>query len=306
MLDDSLSAVKIIAGPCSVDFDNKKEIKDSLKIKYKGKIALYGVRIVGLKSRTSFDPKNAFIGIDLEKYEANCNNAIMQNSNTIDIAPSIEIANEIQGEFQEIFMATEVVDPWMQCRIMSKYLNSNRLIIWNPAVNHLGFLIQIMAKYAKAKQWKIGIKNGKSLGSNIDKSENKNIETSLDKSWIGLASYANCLHEKDILMIHRGVDLGENQGFRNFPVHNLCKRVKAKSQLGMFLDPSHILGPKMRSDIVNFTIESMKIKSGDGYLYNGILLECGTSKSDTDQHINHSELEEIVAKVSHFRQIYHE
>ncbi len=297
-------AVKIIAGPCSVDFKNKIEIKESLGIKYSGKSALYGVRIVGLKSRTTFDPENAFIGIDIEDYGKNAEK-LTHGDAALKIMPSVEIANEIQAENKDIFIATEIVDSWIQCSVLSLFLKSKKAIVWNPAVNHLGFPVQVMARFARKNGWKIGIKNGKSLGGSVIKSEEENIALSLDKSWSGLTSYANLIPHEDIFMIHRGVDTENNAGYRNYPVHNLCARVKSDIKNEMFLDPSHIAGPKKRSDIVDFTVDSMKIKHEvGGFLYDGILLECGTSKSDTDQHITIAELEEIIAKISSFRKIH--
>ncbi|QED23229.1 hypothetical protein [Candidatus Deianiraea vastatrix] len=294
--------VKIIAGPCSIDLQNKAEVFDMLNIKISGKSALFGVRVVGLKSRTNFDPKNAFIGIDLESYEANVAK-LMRGDFGIITCPSVEIANEIQSKNPEIFIATEVVDPWVQCSVLADFLKSSKAIVWNPAVNHLGFPIQIMAKFAKENGWKVGIKNGKALGAPVAISESKNAETPLDKSWSGLSTYASNLEKSDIYMIHRGVDSEDNMGFRNYPIHNMCIRVKQKTGNPMFLDPSHIAGPKKRSEIVDFTIDAMKIKCGDDFLYDGILLECGTSKSDTDQHITIAELEQIIVKLSEFRQI---
>ncbi len=294
--------VKIIAGPCSVDFQNKHEIIESLGIKLNGKSALYGVRVVGLKSRTNFDPKNAFIGIDIENYNENCE--IMMRAGAIKNMPSVEIANEIQAISPNTFIATEIIDQWVQPAVLAKFLRSKNAIIWNPAVNHLGFPMQVMARFAKQNGWKVGIKNGKTLGSSLEKSEVQNQQTSLDKSWAGLASYADILHESDVFFIHRGVDLGDNQGFRNYPVHNLCSRVKNAINQEIFLDPSHIAGPKKRDEIVDFTVDAMKIKDVNGsYLYTGILLECGTAKSDTEQHISHAELEQIIAEVTKFRKL---
>lgn len=294
--------VKIIAGPCSVDYVNKTEILDSLKIEYRGKSALFGVRIVGLKSRTNYDPINAFIGIDIEVYNRNCDKMV-NFSTDIEILPSIKIANEIQESFPSVYIATEIVDSWVQMSCFSKHFISSKLIAWNPAVNHLGFPLQTMARFAKKHNWKIGIKNGKSLGGDFEQSEIKKQQVSLDKSWAGLGSYVEILPKNDIFFIHRGVDLIDNCGFRNFPVHELCKRVKLHNKQEMFLDPSHICGPKKRNEIVDFTIDAMKIKCDDAYLYDGILIECGTSKSDTEQHITHSELEKIVSEITKFREI---
>jgi hypothetical protein len=295
-------SLKIIAGPCSIDFQNKQSVIESLGIKFGGKSALYGVRVVGLKSRTAFDPENAFIGIDIEAYMKNSLKMLENNANH-EIFPSVEMANEIQEKNNDIYIATEVVDSWVQCKNLADHLKSNKAIVWNPAVNHLGFPSQINARFAQKFGWMVGIKNGKSLGASLEKSETQNSETSLDKSWSGLASYGSGIGFEDIFMIHRGVDLGDNFGFRNYPVHELCKRVKMSSKKPMYFDPSHICGPKKRSEIVDITIEAMKMSIGSGFLYDGVLIECGVSKSDTDQHITYDELEFMVGKISEFRKI---
>lgn len=294
--------IKIISGPCSIDNLNKSEIFESLKISFSGKPALYGVRVVGLKSRTSFDPVNQFIGIDVDVYLENLE-ILLNNSFNFKIAPSIEISNEIHSMYGDIYTATEIVDPWLQCLNLSRFSFSNKVIIWNPAVMHLGFPIKVMTKFAQKNKWIVGLKNGKNIGSSIESSEILNEETSMDKSWAGLLSYAN----DSAFFIHRGVEIKNTEGFRNLPVHKLCERVKRKTEKEFFFDPSHICGPKKRSDILDITIDAMKMRIESGeYLYDGILVETGTSKSDTEQHITISELENLISKLSKFRKLNYE
>lgn len=296
--------LKIIAGPCSVDFDNQKEIDEMLKMKVNGKQALHGVRVVGLKSRTAFDPENAFVGIDIDTYEKNLQAITNGDFSSVKIHPSVEIANEIQEKHKDITIATEIVDSFTQCHNLDKFLKSNRAIVWNPAVNHLGFPLRMMASFASKNNWSVGIKNGKTLGGSFETSEIENKGTSQDKSWEGLVSYTNLIPKSRVFTIHRGVDLGNNNGYRNTPVHKLSERVKMNSGCEMFLDPSHILGPDKRDEILDFTIDSMKMKMRSGAsLYDGVLIEVGTAKSDTKQHITLDELEELVRKVSDFRQL---
>ena len=105
-------------------------------------------------------------------------------------------------------------------------------------------------------------------------------------------------------MIQRGVDDAEKGEFRSFPIHNCAKRVKIATGYNMMFDPSHSFGPKMRDKIVDGTIEAMKMKLGNGeLLYDGALIEVGTSTTDTEQHITINELSNIIDEVSKFREI---
>jgi len=72
----------------------------------------------------------------------------------------------------------------------------------------------------------------------------------------------------------------------------------------MFFDPSHSYGPKLRSHIVGAVTEAMRMKiSGSDFLYDGVLIEVGTSKTDTDQHITVKELSGLVSVLSTFRDL---
>jgi hypothetical protein len=58
----------------------------------------------------------------------------------------------------------------------------------------------------------------------------------------------------------------------------------------------------MRGDIVKETIKAMKIKINENeYLYDGILIEAGRSKTDTEQHISIEELKILCEEISKFR-----
>lgn len=294
--------MKVIAGPCSIDHENKFEVLDFLKIKCRNKPAFFGTRVVGLKSRTSFDPVNSFVGIDIDAYEESVIN-FESDARKISIMPSIQIANEIQALYPDTYVATEIVDTWIQCAALNQQLKSPKAIVWNPAVNHLGFPIKIMARYANKNNWLLGIKNGKHIGGSKEDSEYKNKSVAQDKSWSGLRTYANILPDEQVIMIHRGLDCESNEGYRNFPSHNLAGRVKNVTKCSLFLDPSHICGPKMRDSIVDFTLDAMQIRLNGDFLYNGILIECGTAKSDTDQHITLDELENLILELTKFRKL---
>ena len=61
----------IIAGPCSVDENNIKEIREiaqieAMDISKQKKRAIAGTRIVGLKSRTDLDTRGEGMGMDFQ------------------------------------------------------------------------------------------------------------------------------------------------------------------------------------------------------------------------------------------------
>ena len=72
------SPITIIAGPCSVDRDNLSEIYEISTIEAKGKRAIAGTRVVGLKSRTGLDQSGAGMGMDFEAYQKNLTEMVSQ------------------------------------------------------------------------------------------------------------------------------------------------------------------------------------------------------------------------------------
>jgi hypothetical protein len=51
-------------------------------------------------------------------------------------------------------------------------------------------------------------------------------------------------------------------------------------------------------------LEAMQMMvAEDEYLYDGILIEAGTSQTDTEQHITHAELKKLIDALSKFRDI---
>lgn len=124
----------------------------------------------------------------------------------------------------------------------------------------------------------------------------------MEKTWLGIRTYVPAIN--DIIYIHRGVDVAEKGLYRNLPVHESAKKVKALSGMKMYFDPSHTFGPKMKDKIVEGTLDAMKMMSSeDEYLYDGILIEAGTSQTDTAQHITHAELQNLMNELSKFRNI---
>lgn len=296
----------IIAGPCSITKENTQEIIEEIApiLTTDGERAIYGTRVVGLKSRTSLNHMGHGMGIDYDVIKK-CIHASEKTLRKLSL-PSVELAEEIAKK-TGLLIATEVMIAHIQLPFYErkKILRGN-LMIWNPAVDQLAWHVWEMSKYAKINGWDLGIKNGKFLGNESLNSANHpeyNGQTSLEKTWLGLTTYISEM-EKTPILIHRGVDVHGRGDFRNAPVHEVAKRVKTQSQgARLYFDPSHSFGPKLRDQIVEGTIEAMKIETNNGYLYDGILIEAGTSPSDTDQHITTNELKKLVEKLSTFRKL---
>jgi hypothetical protein len=217
--------------------------------------------------------------------------------------PSVEIAEKLHKD-TNMSIATEIMVPSVQMPFYEGRIGQGKLLPWNPAVNQLGWQLMEMAKYGEINGWNVGIKNGKWLGDNLQNSDSEtyNGETSVEKTWVGLAKYAE--GAKEIVLIHRGVDVEEKGDHRSLPVHNIAKRAKLKTGAKLYFDPSHSYGPKMRDSIVAETVKSMQIKiDEENFLYDGILIEVGTSVTDTEQHITIEELKQMVNSLSEFREI---
>lgn len=302
--------VTIIAGPCSVDDTNIDEIRSlaSFEIKNRDGIpqrAIAGTRIVGLKSRTDHDPTGAGMGMDYAAYMKNMQ-ILMEGGSTKDMVriPSAHIAREIHEETGMI-IATEVMNPVVQLPSFEGILGAGAFIPWNPAVNQLGWQIAHMASFAKRNGWHIGLKNGKWIGDHLHAADHPsyNGKTTMEKTWIGLANYAAGI-DGDVILIHRGVDVPGKGDFRSAVVHHIAARVKSETGAKLFFDPSHSYGPKLRSHIVGAVVEASRLRCADGsFLYDGFLIEAGTSSTDTDQHITLKELQELVAGIASIREI---
>ena len=299
-------SVKIIAGPCSISKENAKELKEIVSLNKGTYRPIYGVRVVGLKSRTEFKNNTSYMGIDFDIHRQIYQELLNGNFNAINKAnyPSIEIAKNILAMDDKIIIATEIVDPVLQIPVLARHIKQN-LLPWNPAVNQLGWQMKVIGEYAKKYGFSIGIKNAKNLGISARDSEENDQSAPLEKVWKGLATYTGIQEDKSrIFMIQRGVDDAEKGDFRNTPIHQCAKRVKQATGYGMLFDPSHSFGPKLRDKIVEGTIEAMKMKIENGdWLYDGILIEVGTSTTDTEQHITISELSNLIDEISKFREI---
>ena len=176
----------IIAGPCSVDFDNINDIFKIAEIKVNNRFgrkqrAIFGTRVIGLKSRTSLNKDGKNMGIDFPVFRKNIDLLVQGKSiNALKILPSVRIAKNIIKE-TGLLVAAEIMDPMSQLPIFERMLPKNKVLIWNPAVSQLGWPILNMAIYAKKNNWMIGLKNPKWFGD-----ENLG-QTTMEKTWIGLS-----------------------------------------------------------------------------------------------------------------------
>jgi hypothetical protein len=302
-----MSKVKIIAGPCSINHNNVKDLYDISLLNTKTQNCIFGLRVVGLKSRTELKHSTEYMGIDFDAHLKLCKDLIngiysMTKDTTY---PSIEIAKEIHSHHSEIRIASEIVDPFLQIPVFAMNLG-DKFIPWNPSVDQLGWFMGTIGEYAKKYNLTIGIKNAKNFGTSIIESEIHNKPAPIEKVWKGMATYTGIHNDPNrIIMIQRGVDDPLNGNYRNFPIHKCAARVKKDTNYQMFFDPSHTLGPKLRDEIVDQTIQAMKMKMEDGrFLYDGILVEVGNSTTDTEQHITIGELSNMIDRISEFRQFY--
>src|SRR5271155_2568091 len=105
--------LEIIAGPCSITPENAEEVIDEIaKIRTPdGQRAIYGTRVVGLKSRTSLDLQGDGMGIDSQ---------VMQEALSLPhhermklTMPSVELAEEIAKQ-TGLLISTEIMIPHIQ------------------------------------------------------------------------------------------------------------------------------------------------------------------------------------------------
>ncbi len=293
----------IYAGPCSVDEHNLEEIYQIAEVASNGKKAITGTRVVGLKSRTELMKSSTDMGMDLEAVASNLEILARGGShNDFSQLPSIDLAAKIHRD-TGLNIATETLLPHVQLPLFAREFAHGGLMPWNPAVNQLGWSLAEMAVYARENNWDVGIKNGKWIGDKLPDADSADYagQTPIEKVWAGLVKYVGEIRG-DVVLIHRGLDVPEKGNYRNLPVHNIARRTKLASGAKLFFDPSHSYGPKMRGDIVDATVEAMRMQTPDGdYLYDGILIEAGTSKTDTEQHITLGELQEMCERLSEFR-----
>jgi len=300
--------LEIIAGPCSITLENTEEVINvTAKIKTPlGSRAIFGTRVVGLKSRTALDLHGEGMGIDSQ---------IMQQAIGLPInerlkltVPSVELANRIVKE-TGLVISTEVMIPHIQLPYWEqKEALKNNVMVWNPAVDQLGWHVLELNNFAKRNGWTVGIKHGKFLGKEpLDVANHPDYkgETSLEKVLLGLTTYVYD-NDNDLVIIHRGVDVPGRGDYRNAITHEIMKRVKPRlpKNSKLFFDPTHSIGPVMRHKIIDEIMVAMNIKIGDAFLYDGLLMEAGsTSPVDIGEHLSLSELQNLVNDLSTFRKI---
>ncbi len=297
-------SLKIIAGPCSINRNNIDDIYKIADLKINNKNVVWGLRLVGLKSRTSFFKDGKGMGTDFKDYLLTLNKVIKKrNFKDLKFLKSIKLAQKIYQE-TNLLIATEIIDPLIQPLLYDKIIPANKLLLWNPAVNQLGWPIFVMSQHIKRNKWYLGLKNPKWVGDYLKNVNNLNYSgrTTMEKTWEGLVSYAD-LPKDRIILIHRGVDVPEKRNYRNAPVHYLAWRVKKHTGCLLFFDPSHSHGPKMRDEIVTATLKAMEMQIEGKYLYDGILIEVGNSETDTEQHLTIDEFKFLCQKLSKFRDL---
>ncbi len=296
-----MSHCTIIAGPCSVDDNNIQEIHEISQmtvINQNGtqQRAIAGTRIVGLKSRTELSVNGKGMGMDYDVLQQNVHIMINGGSGKdMVVTPSARIAEEIHAK-TGMLIATEIMMPSVQMPSYEHRIPAGKLMPWNPSVNQLGWQVMETALFTARNGWHIGIKNGKWIGEDTG-------TTTMEKTWAGLSSYAK-KGTGDVVLIHRGVDVPGKGMFRNLPVHTVAGRTKKITRAKLYFDPSHSYGPKLKHQIVEATVAAMNMKLDDGSnLYDGVLVEVGTSKTDTEQHITLLELEHMVKQIAKTRSL---
>ena len=299
--------LEVIAGPCSINPENIGDIYEIADIRVRNQAGewirgISGTRIVGLKSRTTLSENASEMGMDYPVLHEQM--YIVGQPNLDRTPPSVPIAQQINKD-TDLLIATEVMVPHVQAPHYVGKIPKGKLLLWNPAVDQLGWHVGQNAAFARQHGWLVGIKNGKTLGTTLAhaNSPERVTEIELERTWAGLATFANGLGGR-LILIHRGVEDPEKGDFRSALVHEVARRVKRKvPSARLFFDPSHSYGPKLRDQIVEKTVEAMRMEEGSGFLYDGILIEAGHSETDAKQHITINELRCMAEDLSKFRKL---
>jgi hypothetical protein len=313
-----MNSLRIIAGPDSLNEYNIEDCYKIADVMVNGDRAIYGVRTVGLKSRTNLDKSNSdanYMGHDLEQILENMD-VFGYGGSRDDLIqlPTVLMAKELH-KATGVMCATEILCHYIQLACIAREFAGKPFMPWNPAIDQSGWNLRIIAGFANEYGWTLGIKNGKWLGEEFFVAEDPLFEgkTSIETAWEGLLNYAQPAPEK--VLIQRGCDLPSKGQYRNLPIHNSARRTKFRNPgVSLFFDPSHALGPLMRDKIVEETVKACNIvfqnASGEyEYLYDGVLLEVveevnkGKVLCDTFQHITIAELQMFVDIISEFRTI---
>src|SRR5947207_15186554 len=123
-------------------------------------------------------------------------------------------------------ITTEIMIPHIQLPYWeSKELFQEKLMIWNPVVNQLGWNLYEMGEFAQRNDWNVGVKHGKFLGKDpleVANHPDYKGETSLEKVLIELTSYVPDMLE-EVVIIHRGVHVAERADYGNALIHLLMR-----------------------------------------------------------------------------------
>lgn len=306
--------MELLPGPCSITPENIGEIYKLAEIRVKnlqGRMqrAFWGTRMVELKSRTSLNIEGKGMGIG---FPTVMENMLMlaegRSPENFNIPESVRMMEGVARD-TGLVVATEVMMPNVQIPVFERVMPKGKMMLWNPSVEQLGWSILPMAIAARKNDWRLGLKNGKWLGGSLTDAQNPDFAgvTDLEKTWVGLADYAKAmgLKEDNIVLIHRGVNVPERGEFRNLPVHEVARRAKHKvgGRARLYFDPSHTYGPGLRDQIVEGTIKAMIMRDGNGWLYDGALIEVGHSPTDTAQHLSIDEMEQLAREIAKFRDL---
>lgn len=304
-LESRQYGLEIIAGQCSVSREHLDELYEMSEIQVSdgrgGMRALSAVRFVGLKSRTELNLTGKGMGMDYSVVMQALEKGFVE-----EVPPSVSLAEKFVKE-TGMGIAAEIMVPGIQLPCYEGRIPKGQFLPWNPSNDQLGWSVSQMAAIAGRNNWTVGLKHGKWLGKPYEDVTRPDSEiiTSMESTWHGLATYARAfLKDDNIVFIHRGVDVSEKGEYRNALIHEAVRRLARKfPHMRRYLDPSHSFGPKLRDQIVKETVEAMRMMVGNEYLYSGILIEAGTSETDTEQHITVDELGILVKEISKFRNL---
>lgn len=305
----------IIAGPDGVDVNNCNA-ETLIKIAQLPEVDM--VRCVGAKSRTAINSQT-FCGIDYDLIKHNQNiiadggssaNFVLTN---IDGTPtSLDMAKETYLQTGKGF-ATELSGGIIQLLIIQEYIKRNPelidmpVMIWNPAVDQLANNMDATARIVARNGWSLGIKNSHALGEMYSKAESSSYtgESSLEKRIKGMVEIALHNNVKDIIVLMRGVDIGEKteQNMRNvetpYTAMRLGKYFENTPEVRLGIDHNHSMGGMQREGLLSKLKESAIIKINENkYLYDVLLVESvlspeSTSLCDGDQPLYYDELVEL-------------
>lgn len=306
--------VEIVAGGCSLKPNvSLEEGRQIGQIQAKnGRTTFPGVfrlRGVDLKSRTKLDPTGKGMGCGWPTLQK----AILHPGVPVEVPepPSVEFARQMIQE-TGMGVASEVMFPHLQLPLYQGVAPEGYFMPWNPSVDQLGWHVLQIALFAGQNGWDVGIKNPKWTGMAADEVTGDDQTLSpMEETWLGLATYAApYLAQGRLILIQRGVDVPEKGDYRNLPLHQTTARVKAAVQalypgleILAYIDPSHTNGKARRREIVEFTLESMALQHEGEFVYDGVLIEAGTSDTDTEQHITVGELTNLVWDLSLKREV---